>query len=265
MFIDVHTHIQQHDPAELPGIIERASNAGVGAIIAAGVTIEDSRRCLEIAREQPRVFAGIGVHPADLPGELTGSDLDALTEMAGDSRVVAMSEIGLDYMPDSPDHALQERALRSQIAIAREHRLPVIFHVREAQADALRVLAGERAGELGGAAHYFQGDWAYAKAMLDLGFNISLAKPLLRLPELQDVAARIPLDRIVLETDAYPQPFKSKREKWTEPKDVPVVAVKLAELHGIDVDAVRERTTANALAMLGPRTRLVEEILATGP
>jgi TatD DNase family protein len=111
----------------------------------------------------------------------------------------------------------------------------------------------EKVGELTGAAHYFQGSYDEASAVIDLGCKISLAKPLLRLPELQDVAARIPLSKIVLETDSFPQPFKKDRAKWTEPRDIPKVAQKLAELRGIDVSQVMAATTENALSMLGAR------------
>ncbi|MEX2378909.1 MAG: TatD family hydrolase [Dehalococcoidia bacterium] len=258
MYIDVHTHIDQHDPSELSGIMERALGTGVGAVISAGVTVESSRRCVEIAAEHPRLFAGVGVHPQDLAGELTQADMDELDRMAGSPQVVTMSEVGLDHQPESPGHAMQERAFRAQIQIARSHGLSIVFHVRESQEAALRVLSDEQKGDLSGAAHYFQGNWLYAKAILDLGFYISMAKPLLRLPELQEVAAKVPLDRIVLETDAYPQPFKPKREKWTEPRDIPLVAAKLAELHEVEVEEVQEHTTQNALEMLEMRGEVMK-------
>ena len=101
--------------------------------------------------------------------------------------------------------------------------------------------------------HYFQGDMNTARTAIDLGFYISLAKPLLRLPHLQVVAANLPLDRIVLETDSAPQPFKVKRENWTEPRHLHDIADKLAELRGIDSDEVRCTTTDNFFAMLGNR------------
>ncbi len=264
MFIDVHTHIDQHDPSELPEIVDRAEAASVGAIVTAGVTVESSARCLELAQSDPRIFAGTGVHPSDLTGELTQDDLDALDKLATSARVVVMSEIGLDYLPSSPCRKMQQRALRAQIDIARERGLAIVFHVREAQEDTLRVLAEERAGELGGAAHYFQGDVPYARAVLDMGFHISLAKPLLRLPELQEVARWTPIDRIVLETDSYPQPFKKKREKWTEPRDVPLVAAKLAELKGLDAEEVERVTTRNALAMMGERAAPLRRLSESG-
>ncbi len=152
-----------------------------------------------------------------------------------------------------PDRATQYQAFREQIRLARELRLPIVFHSREAHDEVLRVLREERAYEVGGAMHYFQGDMDTAQAAIDLGFYISLAKPLLRLPHLQAVAAELPLDRIVLETDSAPQPFKAKRENWTEPRHLNDIAQKLAQLRGIDAEEIRRITTDNFLKMLGDR------------
>ena len=265
MLIDIHTHVDQHARSELPVILDRAVSAGVNALVIAGTTVESSQDCIGLANEHRRVFAGVGVHPTDIDRELTTGDLEELDRMASSDQVIVMSEVGLDYLPSSPDHEMQKANLRAQLDIARRHRLPVVFHVREAAEDTVQLLADERAGELGGAAHYFQGDRAYARQILDLGFHISLAKPLLRLSELQDVARWLPMDRIVLETDSYPQPFKGKREKWTEPRDLPMVAAMVAKLKGIDVDEVERLTTANALAMFGERAAAVAEALGDLP
>ena len=253
MLVDIHTHIDQHAPAEVPEIVARAQAAGVGAIVVAGTTVSSSRRCVEMAAGDPALFAGVGVHPQDLGGELSGAELEELEQLAAGERVVVMSEVGLDFEKGSPDRAMQERAFRAQIDIARQQRLAVVWHMRESTAETLRVLREERVWELGGAAHYFQGSESEAREVIDLGCRVSLAKPLLRIPELQEVAKRIPLSSIVLETDSYPQPFKKHRHRWTEPRDVAVVAAKLAELRGIDLAEVREATTANALEMMGEK------------
>lgn len=277
--LDVHAHIQQHEPGELEGILARADDAGVGAIIVAGVTVEDSRRCIDLAERHPSLFAGVGVHPTDLTGPLTEADLTALDEMAEHPRVVVMSEAGIDHQPhvlersraDGREWAdIQEEAFRQQIEIAHRHGLPVVFHVREPGDDpaagsawpvALRVLRESSAGETGGAAHYFQGDLSTARKILDAGFMVSLARPLLRLSRLQEVAARLPIDRIVIETDSYPQPFKKDRAKWTEPRHALSVAEKLAEIRGLTVEMVAERTSENALSMLRGRGEQVRAML----
>ncbi|MYF80148.1 MAG: TatD family deoxyribonuclease [Chloroflexi bacterium] len=251
MLIDIHTHIQQHDPSEVPGMLQRAAEAGVSTIIAAGTTIEDSRRAIALAETYPNVFAGVGIHPADLEAPISSEDIATLESMASHERVTVMSEIGIDHMPNSPDHRWQEEAFAAQIKIAKRHDLPVVFHVREhlddlsrfeARASALDILVDQDAGQLGGAAHYFQGDYDFGRKVLDLGLKISFAKPLLRSKELQDVARRVPLDSIVLETDAYPQPFKKNRARWTEPKDVRIVADFLAQIRGVTLETFHNRS-----------------------
>ncbi len=256
--IDCHSHLDGFSDTEVRQILRRASEAGVGAIITAGTTLETSRRAVQLANEHPLLFASAGLHPTDLAGPVQGDSESTLTELADSDRVVAISEIGLDFQDTSPDRALQFQAFRRQIGIARELGLPIVFHSRDASRDALRVLREERGFEVGGAMHYFQGDQRTAREAIDLGFCISLARPLLRLPPLQSVVAEIPMDWIVLETDAYPQPFKKDRRRWTEPRHVAEVAGALAKLTGMSVEEVAEATTSNALNMLGGRGSMVE-------
>lgn len=255
MLVDCHTHLDQYDDAELVGIVARAREAGVGVILVAGTTVHGSARCIAMADTDPALLAGVGVHPTDVQEPWT-DEVSRLHALARSSpRVVAVSETGLDFGERSPDLALQYRAFREQVRLARDLRLPLIFHSRglpnvpETHREVLRVLREERGWEVGGAMHYFQGDASVAAECLDLGFHVSLAKPLLRLPHLQELAATLPLDGIVLETDAYPQPFKGKRERWTEPKDVRQVAEKLAELKGATLDEVARATSDNLLRM----------------
>lgn len=148
---------------------------------------------------------------------------------------------------------MQHQAFRRQIALAREVGLPIVFHSREAHADTLRLLREEHAEDVGAVMHYFQGDEATAREAIASGFLISLARPLLRLPHLQEVAARLPLGHIVLETDAAPQPWKKHRRNWTEPYHVRLVAEKLAELQGVSLEEVARVTSANLLRLLRRR------------
>ncbi|MDA0677540.1 MAG: TatD family hydrolase, partial [Chloroflexi bacterium] len=105
-FIDVHAHIQQHDPGEFADILQRATDADVGAIVVAGVTVADSRRCVELANRYPQLLAGVGVHPTDLTGPLTDADVASLDELADDRIVVVMSEVGIDHQ----QHVLERPA-----------------------------------------------------------------------------------------------------------------------------------------------------------
>ncbi len=251
--VDGHSHIDQFPPEDIPALLARAHDVNVGLLVSAGTTLDSCRRVLLLADSHPVVHAGVGLHPADLAGWVDDATTDELRRLASHPKVVEWSETGLDYMPHSPPHDLQQDAFRKQIRLARELRLPLVVHSREADEDTLRLLADEGAAEVGGAWHYFQGGARLAERILDLGFYVSLAKPLLRLPELQAAVQSIPLDRIVIETDSYPQPFKKNPVRRTEPWHLPQVAEKLAELQQTDIETVAAKTTENYLRMLGGR------------
>ena len=257
LFGDAHTHLDQYGPEEIPAILDRAAEAGIGFIVCAGTTLESTRACIRMTEEHAPFYAGVGIHPMEahqpVDDEVYG-ELEALARQNiknSKAKVVCISEIGLDYMPTSPDHQVQDQVFRAQIRLAKSLKLPVIFHSRESHADVFRTLREEDAGSVGGVMHYFQGDEATAREAIDGGFFISLARPLTRLPHLQDVARAIPLDNMVLETDAYPQPFKKYRHNWTEPRHVREVAQFLADLKGISLEEVAETTTRNLAGLLG--------------
>lgn len=258
MLIDSHVHLDSFSDQEVGEILDRAKGAGVDFVISAGTTLASSRRSVELSSRFPGLFSGVGVHPMDIRepfDDATYADLLALAQST--EKVLVMSEIGLDFMEGAPDRALQYPAFREQIRLARELGLPIVFHSRESHAEVFRVLREERAYEVGGAMHYFQADEATAMEAIDLGFYISLARPLLRLPHLQEVASRLPLDTIVLETDAAPQPFKAKRENWTEPRHLRTVAERLAQLQGKSVEEVEQVVAGNMERLLRSRWSVV--------
>ena len=259
--VDTHTHLDSFSNTEVSSILARARRVGVGAVISAGTTENTSRRAVELTSAFPDMFAGVGVHPMDLEGPIDDPAYARLHDMASSTgRVVVVSEIGLDFMEGMPDRAVQYQAFRRQIELARDLRLPIVFHSREAHSETLRVLREERAYEVGGTMHYFQADARTAEEAIDLGFLISLARPLLRLPHLQEVAASLPLEHVVLETDAAPQPFKARRENWTEPRHLRDVAQKLADLQGRDVREIEEATTQNVLRLFGEDSALSRRV-----
>ena len=248
---DSHTHLDGYPRAEIPDILKRAQLAEVGLIVCAGTTIASSRACIELSRDHGVFFAGVGIHPMQVQGPVDEEVYSTLRGLAlNNPKAVCVSEIGLDFLPESPDRDLQYQAFREQIRLARELRFPIIFHSRESHPEALRTLREEKAYEVGGVMHYFQADEETARDAMDSGFLVSLARPLLRLPELQEVAKKLPLESIVLETDAAPQPFKKYRHNWTEPRHVRDVAEKLAELKGISFQEVAEVTTGNLTRLL---------------
>lgn len=249
---DAHTHLDQHAPAEIPEIVKRAQEAGVGFAVCAGTTLESTRACVRMSQQNDMFYAGVGIHPMEAHQRIDDSTYGELEALARDnSKVVCISETGLDFLPESPDHDTQYQVFREQIRLARSLKLPIIFHSRESHSEVFRVLREEKADEVGGAMHYFQGDEATARQAIDCGFFISLARPLTRLPELQEVARVIPLENIVLETDAYPQPFKKYRHNWTEPRHVREVAQQLADLKGLTLAEVAQVTTRNLTGLLG--------------
>ena len=256
-FGDCHTHLDQYDESELPGILERAAEAGVTSVLLAGTTLESTRACIELAGQYDAFYAGVGIHPCNAWERVDDGMYAELERLAQSPQVVCISEVGLDYLPDSPDHGVQDQVFRQHIRLAKSLGLPIIFHSREAHSACFQVLREEQAGEVGGAMHYFQADEETAREAIDCGFYISLARPLTRLPEVQEAARAIPLENIVLETDAYPQPFKKYRHNWTEPRHVAEVARCLAEVKGVSVEEVAEVTTANFRKMVNRRGTLV--------
>ncbi|MBI2868133.1 MAG: TatD family hydrolase [Chloroflexi bacterium] len=252
MLADCHTHLDQFPSDEVSAMLQRAQNAGVDLIITVGTTVASSAVAVALAEARPILYAGVGVHPRDIKRPLGAEDFAELRRLAlSSAKALVISETGLDYLPTSPDHRVQQEAFRGHIRLARDLGKPLVVHSREANSDVLRLLREERAHEAGIVMHYFQGDADYARDCLDLGCYLSLAKPLLRLPGLQEVVRSVaPLERIVLETDSYPQPWKKHTERRTEPSHVRMVAEKLAELKGMTVNEVERATTANLTRVL---------------
>ena len=249
---DCHTHLDKYAPNEMPGILDRAREAGVGYIIAAGTTLDSTKACIRMTEEYDMMYAGVGIHPMEAWQPVDYQVYQALEDLAkNNAKVVCISEVGLDFLPASPPRDVQYQVFREHIRLAKSLKLPIIFHSRESHPEVFQTLREEGAGEVGGVMHYFQGDEATAREAIDCGFFISLARPLLRLPELEETAKAIPLESIVLETDAAPQPFKKYRHNWTEPRHVQAVAQRLADLKGISLEEVTRVTSQNLTTLLG--------------
>lgn len=264
MLIDCHVHLERYSNKEVSEVLQRGRDVGVAFVISAGTTIESSERSIELSRLFPDYFSGVGIHPMDIERPFDASTYAHLKRLAlSNEKVLVISEIGLDFMDmeGMPDRALQYTAFREQIKLARDLNYPIIFHSREAHDEVFRVLREERAYEVGGVMHYFQGDLDTAKRAIDLGFYISLARPLLRYTYLQEVASAVPLNHIVLETDAFPQPYRAKRESWTEPRHTRIVAERLAELQQKSVEEVEAVTSRNIRSLLGERWGVVQKYI----
>mgnify|MGYP001276514956 CR=1 FL=1 len=249
--IDIHAHLDQYDSQEIPNILSRAQSAGIGLIVTAGTTVETSQTCVQLAHTNSMVYAGIGLHPMDLTGKVTDETWSYLHQLAvSEPKVVVISEVGLDFAPDHPPQQLQEAVFRNEIRMARELKLPIVFHTRDATTETLRILREEHASEAGGVWHYFIGSTHQAREAIEMGFYISISPPILHIPQLQEVARTLSLNNLVLESDSFPQTWKRNRENWNEPKTVHAIAQKIADLLEISPQEVQTITTNNALKIL---------------
>ncbi|MBR48741.1 MAG: hypothetical protein CL734_00745 [Chloroflexi bacterium] len=263
MLIDTHVHLDPYSQNEIQEILSRAAKEDVRMVISAGTTIASSKKNIEYSKIFPQFFTGVGMHPMDLIEPFTEKHDNELRKLVlCHEKVIVMSEIGLDYLPDMPDRAWQFEAFRKQINIARDLKLPIIFHSREAHKDCFRVLKEEKAYEVGGVMHYFQGSLYDAQAAIDLGFYISIARPLFRLDELQDVVKNISLEHIVIETDSAPQPFKKNRENWTEPRHLKAILLKISELKNLSSAEVEKVIFENTKKLLLTRWEDIESTIA---
>ena len=246
MLVDSHCHLDFPGLADnLPQILELMQKNDVGCAVCIGVTLEDFPRVLALVEAHPQLFAAVGVHPEG--ADVREPSVDDLVRLASHPKVLAIGETGLDYYwhKDAPDW--QRDRFRTHICAALEVGKPLVIHNRDATADTLRLLAEEGAGRVGGILHCFTETWEVATAAIDLGFYISLAgivtfKNALTIKE---VARRVPLDRLLVETDSpylAPVPY---RGKINQPGYVKHVAEEIARLRNIPYEEVMAATTEN--------------------
>lgn len=246
MLIDSHCHLDFPDLAEnLPRVLEAMQQHDVGLAVCIGVNLEDMPRILALAQAHPQILASVGVHPEVTDArEPTVADL---LRLADHPRVIAIGETGLDYYWHKDRPEWQRERFRTHIRAARQAGKPLVVHNREATADTLRLLAEEGACAVGGVLHCFSESWEVAQQALDQGFYISLSGIVTfkNAALLKDVARRLPLDRLLLETDSpylAPVPF---RGKLNQPGYVSYVAEEVARLRDTSVDEIAAATTAN--------------------
>jgi TatD DNase family protein len=249
--IDTHAHLEMPEyAADLPAVLERARNAGVIHIVSTSIDLPSLQRNLELAASHPGfITATAGVHPNDT-ASVTERDWDEVERLAADPRVVAIGETGLDYHRDRAPRTRQAEFFVRHIALARALGKPLVVHSREAAADTFAVLERERAGEIGGVLHCFSGSREDGERALALGFFLSIAGPLTyprsALPE---VARSLPIERMLVETDAPFLSPQSRRGKRNEPAFVAETTAALAALKGLAERDVRRITTRNACSL----------------
>jgi TatD DNase family protein len=246
MYVDSHCHLDFPDFADdMPRLLDAMRAAEVTHALCISVDLPDFPRVHALALAHPNLYASAGTHP-DYP-DAEEPTVDRLTGLAALPKVVAIGETGLDYFRQEGDLDWQRARFRTHIRAAREAGKPLVIHTRAAAADTLAIMREERAADVGGVMHCFTESWEVAQAAIDLGFHISFSGIVTfkNAIELKDVARRVPLERMLIETDSpylAPVPFRGKRN---EPSYVPHVAMEIARLRDLPLADVAAATSTN--------------------
>lgn len=250
MFVDSHCHINFPDlHARMPDMLALMAERQVSHALCVAVNMETLQSVLDVAEQHSNVFASVGVHP-DYP-DVDEPDADRLVALSNHPRVVAIGETGLDYFRLTGDLEWQRERFRTHIRAARKSGLPLIIHTRAAAEDTIRIMREESACEAGGVMHCFTESLAVAEAAMEMGFFISFSGIVTfkNARELKEVARAVPLERMLIETDApYLAPVPH-RGKTNEPGFVPHVAEEIARLRGVDLLDIETATTANFFSL----------------
>lgn len=253
MFIDSHAHLDDRKfDGDRDEMLQRARENQISNIINVGYDLASSRRSLDLAANYDFIYAAVGIHPHDA-AEAGANYLDELRAMAALPKVVAIGEMGLDYYRNLSPKEIQQRVFREQIRLAAELEKPVIIHDREAHGDVMAILREEKVGPAKGVLHCFSGSLEMARECIKMGFYLSIAGPVTfsNAKKLREVAAGVPLDRLLIETDApylTPEPHRGKRN---ESAYVACVGRCVAEIRGIPVEELAAATTGNARRLFG--------------
>lgn len=248
MIFDSHTHLNAEQFNEdIPETVEKAKELGVTKMAVVGFDHETIEKSLELNQQYSGIYSIIGWHPTEA-GSYTAAVERQLQEQLTLPKVVALGEIGLDYYWMEDPKEVQEKVFRRQIAIAREMNFPISVHTRDALEDTYQILKDEKIQNVGGIMHSFSGDEEWAQRFLDLGMHISFSGVVTfkKATDVQAAAKVVPLDKMLVETDApylAPVPYRGKRN---EPGYTRYVAEKIAELRELPFERIAEHTWQNA-------------------
>ncbi|WP_239752066.1 TatD family hydrolase [Mammaliicoccus sp. H-M34] len=248
MLIDTHVHLNadQYDE-DLQEVIDRALEEGIDRMFVVGFDTKTIERTMKLIDQYDFIYGIIGWHPVDAI-DCTEERLEWIEELSKHPKIIGIGEMGLDYHWDKSPKDIQKEVFRKQIALAKRVQLPIIIHNREATQDCVDILREESASEVGGIMHSFSGSNEIADEILKMNFYVSLGGPVTfkNAKQPKEVAQHVPLDRLLVETDApflSPHPYRGKRN---EPARVKLVAEQIAELRGLSYEEVCEATTKNA-------------------
>lgn len=253
MYIDTHVHLnaEQYED-DLQEVIDRALEAKVETMVVVGFDRKTILRTMELVEEYDFIYGVIGWHPVDAI-DCTEEDLQWIEKLSTHPKIVGIGETGLDYYWDKSPKEVQQELFRKQIHLAQKVNLPIIIHNRDATGDVVRILQEENAASVGGIMHCYSGSVETARTCIAMNFMISLGGPVTfknaRMPK--EVATEIPLDYLMIETDApylAPHPHRGKRN---EPGLVPLVAEEIARLKELPIEEVALATTMNAKKFFG--------------
>jgi TatD DNase family protein len=251
VFVDSHCHINFPElAADLPAVFEAMAENRVTHAMCIGVNLPDLPQVLALAEQHANVYASVGVHPdyEDTPEP----SVEQLVALAARPKVAAIGETGLDYYRATGDLEWQRERFRTHIRAARSCDKPLVVHTRSAAADTLAIMRDERAGDAGGVMHCFTETWDVAQGALELGFHISFSGIVTfkNAVALKEVARRVPLDRMLIETDApYLAPVPH-RGKLNQPAYVRYVAEEIARLRDVPVEVIAAATSANFFRLI---------------
>ena len=253
MLFDTHVHLNAEQYKEdLEEVIKRAQSEGVTNMVVVGFDRPTIEKAMLLVEKYDFLYASVGWHPVDAI-DMTEADLDWIEELSSHPKVVALGEMGLDYYWDKSPKDIQKEVFRKQIALAKRVKLPIIIHNREATQDIVDILKEEGAEEIGGIMHCFSGSEEIAKECMKMNFYISFGGPVTfkNAKKVKEVAADIPLDYLLIETDCpylTPHPFRGKRN---EPAHVKLVAEEIARLKDLPFEEIARVTTENAKKLFG--------------
>lgn len=247
--VDTHSHIDMPDFEDLDEIISNAKTAGVEKIVVPSVDRNSFEKVLEISHKYEGVYCALGIHPSEAKFEAKGAkdeDFEEIIRLASNNKVIAIGECGLDYYWDKSFVEEQKKVFAKQIEIAIALKKPLIVHDREAHHDTFEMLKDVK--EVPVIMHCFSGSWEFAKECIKKGFYIALGGVVTfkNAKKVHEIAKNIPLEHLLLETDApylTPEPYRGKRN---EPAYVKFAAEKIAEIRGVSLDEIAQATTKNA-------------------